>query len=285
MFINDLDKDLINLILKFADDAKLFGKVGCENDLDSMHNDLELLCKWSQTWGLDFNVDKCKVIHFGRDNPNTAYTINNNEIKVVEVEKDLGVIVNKDLKVAGQCAAAVKTANRTLGLIKRTFSSRNKDIIVRLYKSLVRPHLEYCMSVWRPHYAKDIDLLERVQRRSLKMIDGFKTLSYEDRLKTVHLTTLETRRIRGDLIEVYKIMHGLTDINPEEFFSFSTSNLRGHRYKLFKPRVRTDIGKFSFSWRVVELWNALPDEVVSAVSINSFKNKLDLVIKHGWGLK
>ena len=103
VFINDFDKELINLILQFADDAKLFDKVESAEDLDIMHKDLELLCKWSQTWGLDFNVDKCKVIHFGRDNPNTAYTINNKAIKVVEVEKHLGVTVNEVLKVACQC--------------------------------------------------------------------------------------------------------------------------------------------------------------------------------------
>ena len=190
----------------------------------------------------------------------------------------MDVIVNKDLKVASQCTAAVNAANRTLGLIKRRFASRDVDRVVRLYKSLVRPNLEYCMSVWKPHYRKDIDLLEGVQRRALKIIDGFNVLSYEDRLSTVHLTTLETRRIRGDLIEVYKIMQGLTDLNPEDLFKFSTNNLRDHRYKLYKPRVRTDTGKFSFSFRVVNLWKALPDEVVSAVSVNSFKNKIDNVI-------
>src|SRR5579872_3623035 len=175
--------------------------------LESMHRDLELLSEWSKTWGLEFNVDKCKVIHFGRDNPNSVYAINDKTVKVVTDERDLGVTVNQDLKVANQCAVAVKAANRTLGLIKRTFSSRSKDIIVALYKSLIRPHLEYCMSVWKPHYKKDIDLLEGVQRRALKTIDGFSILSYEDRVKVVHLTTLATRRIRGDLIEVYKIMN------------------------------------------------------------------------------
>ena len=83
------------MILKFSDDAKLFGTVGSAEDLDGMHKDLERLCNWSQKWGLEFNVDKCKVIHFGRDNPNTTYTINNKAVKVGEVEKDLGVIVNK----------------------------------------------------------------------------------------------------------------------------------------------------------------------------------------------
>ena len=115
-----------------------------------MRKDLEALSKWSKTWSLEFNVDKCKVIHFGRDNPNTVYSINGKNVKVVTEEKDLGIIVNKDFKVAHQCAVAAKAANRILGLVKRTFSSRRKDIIVRLYKSLIRPHLEYCMTVWRP---------------------------------------------------------------------------------------------------------------------------------------
>ena len=230
-------------------------------------------------------MDKCKVMHFGRDNPNTEYVLGSKALKIVKEERDLGVIVSHDLKVANQCAVAVKAANRTLGLIKRTFTSRSKDVIVRLYKSLVRPHLEYCMSVWRPHYRKDIDLLEGVQRRALKLISGFNVLSYEERLSAVHLTSLETRRIRGDLIEVYKIMHGFTDLNPENFFTFSTSGLRGHGFKLFKPRVRTDVGRFSFSYRVVELWNSLNVEVVDAVSVNSFKNKIDSVIEFGWGLK
>ena len=143
------------------------------------------------------------------------------------------------------------------------------------------------MSVWKPHYRKDINLLEGVQRRSLKSIDGYNILSYEDRLSAVHLTSLETRRIRGDLIEVYKIMHGLTNLDPNDFFTFSTSGLRGHKYrpKLFKPRVRTDIGKFNFSFRVIDFWNSLTDEVVDAVSVNSFKNKIDEVIKFDWGLK
>ncbi len=80
-------------------------------------------------------------------------------------------------------------------------------------------------------------------------------------------------------------MHGLTDWNPEDFFTFSTSGLRVQRYKLFNPRVRTDVGKFSFSYRVVDLWNSLPDEIVRALSVNNFTNKIDYVIKFDGGLK
>ena len=140
------------------------------------------------------------------------------------------------------------------------------------------------MSVWRPHYQKDIELLERVQRRALGLIEGFKDLRYEERLLRCNLTTLEVRRLRGDLIETFKLIRGFTDMDPGDFFEFSTTGLRGHNYKLFKPRVLTDVGKFAFSNRVVDHWNSLSYDVVNAGSVNSFKNRLDDEFKKGWGL-
>ena len=111
------------------------------------------------------------------------------------------------------------------------------------------------MSVQRPHYRKDIDLLEWVQRRALKLIDGFTVSSCEDRLRVVDLTSLETRRIRGDRREDNKIMHGLTELNPEGFFTFSTGGLRGHRYKLFKPRKEQMLASSLFlsSWWICRI--------------------------------
>ena len=103
----------------------------------------------------------------------------------------------------------MKTANRVLGMIKRTFSVRDENIILPLFKSLVRPHLEYGVRAWRPNYRKDINLLEGVQRRATKLISSLKDKAYENRLSYLKLKTLETRRLRGDLIEVYKILKGL----------------------------------------------------------------------------
>jgi len=103
-----------------------------------------------------------------------------------------------------QCIKAVKTANRVLEMIKRTFTVRDKSIVLQLYKSLVRPHLEYSVQAWRPHFRKDIDLLEGVQRRTTKLITAIKDEIHEDRLRLVNLTTLETSKLRGDLIEVLK---------------------------------------------------------------------------------
>jgi hypothetical protein len=230
-----------------------------------------------------FNIDKCKVMHFGASNLGCTYSMNSQNLCVVTEEKDLGVIVQNNLKVTSQCAKVVKTANRILGMIKRTFTCRKADIVLNLYKTLVRPHLEYCIQAWRPYLRKDIDLLEGVQHRATKIIEGFAQLSYEQRLCQLNLTTLETRRLRGDLIEVYKLVHGLEDISADKFFVLSSGNLRGHRFKLFKKRFSSNIGKYSFSNRVVDVWNKLPDNIVSCNTVASFKGKIDCLFKEVWG--
>ena len=126
---------------------------------------------------------------------------------------------------------------------------KDREIILQLYKSLVRPHLEYCVQAWRPHMQKDIDLIDSVQRRATKRIPNLKNKTYEERLNNLHLTTLETRRLRGDLIEVFKICKGLDFVEPSLFFTFSTAPTidLGHTLKLVKPRCHLDIRKFSFA--------------------------------------
>ena len=145
-----------------------------------------------------------------------------------------------------------------------------------LYKSLVRPHLDYCIQAWRPFLHKDIEVMEKVQRRATRLIEGFKLLSYEERLKRLNLTTLETRRIRADLIETYKIFNGLDRLDPEDFFEMSqVKSTRGHRYKIFKKSFKSNLGRYSFGNRVIEEWNSLPELVVLADSLNKFKSLLD----------
>jgi hypothetical protein len=196
-------------------------------------------------------------------------------LEEVTDERDLGVVLQNDLKCNKQCLKAVNTANRVLGMIKRSFSVRDKDVILQLYKSLVRPHLEYSVQAWRPHLKKDIDLLEGVQRRATRMINGFKDKSYEVRLCCLNLTTLETRRLRGDLTEVFKMFKGFDNLDPSKFFELNNLPTRGHSLKLVKPRCRLDVRKFSFAHRVVEVWNSLDELTVACDSTNSFKNRLD----------
>ena len=136
------------------------------------------------------------------------------------------------LKSSQQCVAAANSANRTLGMINRTFVSKDSITMLRLYQSLVRPKLEYCVQAWcgaNPYLKKDIDLLEKVQRRATRsMTSDIKSLSYSDRLQKFGLTTLETRRLRGDLIEVFKMFKGFDNIKLNDFFKLSSTSVRGH---------------------------------------------------------
>ena len=145
--------------------------------------------------------------------------------------------------------------------------------------SIVRPHLEYCIQAWRPYRKKDIDKLERIQRRATKMIPELRDLSYESRLLQCGLTTLETRRLRGDQIEVFKIVNGYEDVDRNMFFKLKEgSRTRGHKAALVKEQCRLDMRKYSFSQRVINEWNKLPNDCVNASSVNMFKSRIDIYL-------
>ena len=193
-----------------------------------------------------------------------------------EREKDVGVVVSSDMKVSEQCGIAARKGNQILGLIRRNIAYRDKRLIIPLYMSLGRPHLEYCIQAWRPHMRKYIDKLERVQRRETRLISEISQLSYEERLQQCRLTTLEKRRIRGDQIEVFKIMHGYEGLNKDMFFRIK-NDISNLEWLFTKARLcpLVMLRKYTFSQRVVNDWNKLPEECINATSVNMFKNKID----------
>ena len=143
-------------------------------------------------------------------------------MQVVEREKDLGVHLDSSMKTSKQCAEAARRGNWILGLIKRHFKFLHKDVVVRLYKQMVRPHLEYAVQSWNLSLVRDKFLFEQVQRRATKLISSISELPYEQRLVRLGLTTLELRRIRGDLIQVFKIVHGFVKLAFNDFFKAHT---------------------------------------------------------------
>ena len=280
IYINDLDDSITSNVLKFADDTKLFRKVNTDGDKQHLQNDLDRLVKWSEKWQMLFNFGKCKCLHTGHGNLNVNYKMGDTVLGTTVKEKDLGVTISADMKVSEQCGIAASKGNQILGLIRRNITYKGKKLIIPLYKAIVRPHLEYCIQAWRPYRKKDIDTLERIQRRATKMIPELRDLSYEERLKECGLTTLETRRLRGDQIEVFKILNGYEIIDRNMFFSLKKdSRTRGHEVKLVKDQCRLDIRKHSFSQRTINEWNKLSTDCVTASSVNMFKNKVDTYIR------
>lgn len=238
------------------------------------------LSSWSNKWQLRFNAEKCKCMHLGRNNPQFQYYMSDNDkscnIENITQEKDLGVVFDNELKFNEHIAQKVKKANHALGMIRNTFTVLDKDVFLPLYKSFVRPHLEYASVVWSPLYKKDIISIENVQRRATKIIPGFKDMSYEDRLKSLGLPTLYYRRDRADMIQLFKIMKGFDICDINNLSRAENVSTRGHSLKLQKNQDRTKLSQRRFSSRVINSWNSLLDGTVSATSVNSFKSALNI---------
>jgi len=153
------------------------------------------------------------------------------------------VLATSNLKVSQQCVQAACKASKVVRMIRRQFPVLDEHSFMILYKGSVRPHLEYAIQAWSPYLRKDIECLERVQRKATKLVQGLKNLSYMERLERLHLTTLEKCRLRGDLIETYKLLTGRENIDCSSLLHLDDShyNTRGHQYKLKVQRSRLDV--------------------------------------------
>ena len=277
IFINDLPEVIKSLSEIFADDTKAFNT--CNNS-NVIQEDLNALQEWSDKWQLFFNCSKCKCLHFGKNNQKRQYYFptkdGNKNIPTSTEEKDLGVIFDTTLKFDLHIDSIIKKANSMIGLIKRNFSHIDIFIFQQLYKALIRPHLEYAQIIWSPQFIRQSKLIENVQRRATKLVPNLKNLTYSERLKKLNLPTLKYRRIRGDMINVYKILNSnKADSNKLLPLNKSRYKTRGHDKKLEKNRFNCKLRQCSFSVRVTNLWNSLNNNVTKADSINTFKKLLD----------
>ena len=295
IYINDLPDRVQSLFEMYADDSKAFADVSDSARVHGLQEDLDSVSEWCDKWLMKLNAGKCKVMHLGRNNEKADYNLIDRDtgmrrdLEETDCERDLGVLISSDMSRRKQVLAAVAKANRVLGMLQNTFIVRDSDVWVALYVSLVRPHLDYAVQVWNPYQIGEKKLIEKVQERALNVPFEFRGMSYEEKLAKLKLTTLETRRTRGDLIQVYKLLNGLEQVRDDlvnlDKRDPECAVTRGNSCKLvrenFSSKLSNDFAAQVslrhnfFSNRVVPVWNALPNSVVSAPSLNSFKARLD----------
>ena len=281
LFINDVLNDVCSLGKIFADDTKLIKVVDDLNDADKLQNDLNRLFDWCKTWNMEFNKGKCKIMHYGKTNNKFLYHMDGTILEITKEEKDLGVYWTDDLKPEKQIRSCVAKAYIAVNKIRKTFSFMNKEMFLLLYKTFVRPLLEYCQSVWSPYLKSDIDMLENVQRRATKIVPEIKDLTYEERLNQLGLFKLSERRLRGDMIFIYKMLNGMIDLQFTDFFTCSQNphHTRGHNQKIeLGVKPNTNMREKFFTNRCVIPWNQLPATITEAKSIEGFKRNYDRVI-------
>ena len=194
IFINDLP-DVIDCLSKlYADDTKIYQAINNSKDAEMFQENIRLLWKWSIDWQLYFHPNKCHILHLGKSNDKHTYYMGEGDAKTnletMEQEKDLGVIVDNQLRFSSHCDKVVNAANRLLGIIRRAFTNLDKSTFLLIYKGIVRPVIEYASTVYDPILMKDVNKLESIQRRATKMVLGLKDKSYEERLRYLDLPTL-----------------------------------------------------------------------------------------------
>ena len=207
---------------------------------------------------------------------NEPYSLAGCPLPSRHVIKDLGIDVDSKLKFGVHIEGMVTRAFRRLGVLFKAFTCREPQFMRKAYVTYIRPLLEYCTQVWLPFLKKYIDCIERVQKSFSHRIPALKLLAYHDRLDILGLETLELRRLRFDLCMYFKIIRGFINVNKDDFFYFPVNPhiTRGNDFKLLKPVCKTNMLSNIFACRCINIWNELPNEVVNAPSVPSFKARL-----------
>jgi len=278
LYSNDLvDVCSDGVIVKlYADDVKLYCSCMINvNDIDfELQMNLDKICKWAKDWQLPISYTKCNVLEIGKPG-GAQYRIDSWSVVPVKNVVDLGVTIDSRLKFSTHINGIAAKAHRRANLIIRCFMSRDLTSLIRAFTTYVRPILEYCTVAWNPTLKKDIEILEKVQRRFTKRIPGLKDLTYCQRLARLKLDSLELRRVRLDLMFTYKLVFGLTDLKLSDFFLLrSDAKSRGHRYKLFLPGCSSTTRHNYFTHRVARIWNNLPENSTNFSSLALFKRSL-----------
>ena len=248
LFINDIADNInqgVNIKL-FADDVKLYTEISLPSDHSNFQSQLNNIHSWASIWQIKISYEKCNILNL---NTKTHPTFYFTDIPICPVDsiRDLGVLVQADLKFNTHIHNIVTTAKQRASLIHRSFLSKDVHTLSRAFVTYVRPTLEYASAAWSPSSLTLIHEIESVQRNFTKRITGLQNFNYAERLKLLKLKSLEHRRLIVDLVTCYNIIHNKIEITNEHFLVLSNTNqLRGHPFKLVHPKIKKQYSKAFF---------------------------------------
>ena len=282
IYVNDIPQTLSSPTHLFADDCAIYCKVSSQPDCQSLQEDLSRLSEWCQKWQLPLNTKKCKAmcITHKKKPPTFTYYINNNTLEWVDTFKYLGILDSR-LKWQAQVEGTVLKASRVLNLLRRTMKDCSMDAKKKAYTALVRPLLEYTAPVWSPYLHRDIDMLEKVQKRAVRWVcrTSWDTqhqrwfLSYSDLCYELKWISLHDRHTLLCHYQTYKTVHGLDCIKFDNYFAFKGRALKHHPKSLTIPPSHINVYRHSYFVNAPFIWNQLPLEIILSLlpSLSVFK--------------
>ncbi|MCG8033311.1 MAG: hypothetical protein JAZ03_14180, partial [Candidatus Thiodiazotropha taylori] len=282
-FINDLPIQVHSKTRLFADDCVVYREINSIGDCEALQADLDRLAEWEQRWGMSFHPEKCSILRVHRKrNPLVYdYSLKGHKLSSETHSKYLGVYMSENLSWNYHIDKTVKKGNSTLGFLRRNLNVKSEELKSQAYKTIVRPTIEYCSTVWNPHTKEQTKKIEMVQRRAARYVTNrfHNTSSVASMLDHLEWETLESRRAKAQLTMLYKITHGLVDIPVERHLvpGHSVATRSSHSKTYRQPSSSTSYHKNSFFPRTVSAWNQLPAEVAEAPDLVSFKRGLGSV--------
>ena len=275
-FINDLPDAVSSKVRLFADDCVMYRTVKDDNDCNTLQEDLNKLAEWEKKWLMSFNPSKCSTISITRKKKRIThdYSLHDQVLERTEDATYLGVQLNSQLTWTNHINRTCSKANRNLAFLKRNLPIKSQHVKVAAYKGIVRPVTEYCSPVWSPHQKKDIDQLETVQCRAARYVFHNyqrKGSSVSGMIKELGWESLQQRRARADMVNFYKVQHGLIAVQHPHILQRIQRPKLETTNNFQKPFCSTYSYKFSFFPRSMRMWNKLDSSISSLDSLTSFK--------------
>ncbi len=278
-FINDISESISSSIRLFADDCLMYRPINTLEDCKALQEDLDKLHNWTTKWQMKFNSDKCHVMQVSHRLNNISYNYHLGEDTLTSVNDHpyLGLTFTSKLSWKTHINNVTLKANRMLGLIKRNLKHCHPQLKEQAYISLVRPHLEYCSTVWNPYHQTTINQVEAIQKRAARFVRNVyqRTESVTSLLKDLNWPSLKDRRENSIKIMMYKISNDLIAINKDIYLQPMTqTRLRNHhpaKYQPLSTHSSKDVYKYSFMPTAVRLWNSLPADIITSPSLDVFR--------------